>query len=66
MRRSDTEKESTGIVTRVISDSFQKNYDDGIYNHTVDCAILCRNGNIYQGEKCDGVHGSCAEYLTIN
>ena len=41
------------------------NYDDGIYNHTVGCALLCKNGHIYQGVNCDGIHGSCAEYVTM-
>lgn len=43
----------------------EKNFDDGVYNHTVGCAILCKNGNIYKGVNCDGNHGSCAEYITI-
>ena len=42
-----------------------KNFDDGVYNHTVGCALLCKNGNIYQGVNCDGNHGSCAEYITM-
>ena len=41
------------------------NFDDGVYNHTVGCALLCKNGNIYKGVNCDGIHGSCAEYITI-
>ena len=41
------------------------NFDDGIYRHTVGCAVLCRNGNICKGVNCDGIHGSCAEYITI-
>ena len=41
------------------------NFDDGIYNHTVGCAVLCKNGNVYKGVNCDGIHGSCAEYITI-
>lgn len=41
------------------------NFDDGIYDHTVGCAVLCKNGNIYKGVNCDGIHGSCAEYITI-
>ena len=41
------------------------NYDDGVYNHTVGCALLCKNGHIYQGVNCDGIHGSCAEYVTM-
>lgn len=46
-------------------DVLKKNFDDGIYNHTVGCAVLCKNGNIYKGVNCDGIHGSCAEYITI-
>ena len=43
----------------------KSNFDDGIYNHTVGCALLCKNGNIYKGVNCDGIHGSCAEYITM-
>ncbi len=43
----------------------EKNFDDGVYNHTVGCAIRCKNGNIYKGVNCDGIHGSCAEYVTM-
>lgn len=46
-------------------DVLKKNLDDGIYNHTVGCAVLCKNGNMYKGVNCDGIHGSCAEYITI-
>lgn len=45
--------------------TLMKNFDDGVYNHTVGCAIRCKNGNIYSGVNCDGNHGSCAEYITI-
>lgn len=43
----------------------ERNFDDGIYNHTVGCAVLCKSGNIYKGVNCDGIHGSCAEYITM-
>lgn len=43
----------------------EQNFDDGIYNHTVGCALLCRNGHVYKGVNCDGIHGSCAEYITM-
>ncbi len=42
-----------------------KNFDDGVYNHTVGCALLCKNGTVYTGVNCDGIHGSCAEYITM-
>ena len=43
----------------------KRNFDDGVYNHTVGCALMCKNGKIYAGVNCDGVHGSCAEYVTV-
>ena len=46
-------------------DVLNKNFDDGVYNHTVGCALLCKNGNVYKGVNCDGIHGSCAEYITV-
>ena len=46
-------------------EKLRENYDDGIYHHTVGCAILCKNGKIFSGVNCDGIHGSCAEYITM-
>lgn len=43
----------------------QENFDDGVYHHTVGCALLCKNGTVYTGVNCDGIHGSCAEYITM-
>lgn len=42
-----------------------QNFDDGVYHHTVGCAILCKNGRVYRGVNCDGIHGSCAEYIAM-
>ena len=41
------------------------NFDDGVYNHTVGCALVTKSGKIYKGVNCDGIHGSCAEYITV-
>ena len=46
-------------------DVLSKNFDDGVYHHTVGCALLCKNGKLYTGVNCDGIHGSCAEYITM-
>lgn len=43
----------------------KRNFDDGIYNHTVGSAVRCKNGKVYTGVNCDGIHGSCAEYISI-
>lgn len=52
-------------LIRIGLDVLKRNFDDGIYNHTVGCAIRCKGGNIYSGVNCDGIHGSCAEYITM-
>ena len=52
-------------LIRMGLDVLEKNFDDGVYNHTVGCALLCKNGRIYTGVNCDGIHGSCAEYITM-
>ncbi|MBQ8966945.1 cytidine deaminase [Ruminococcus sp.] len=43
----------------------ETNYDREKYNHTVGAAVRCKNGRIYSGVDCNGIHGSCAEYITI-
>ena len=52
-------------LIKIALEVLEKNFDDGVYNHTVGCALRCKNGNIYKGINCDGIHGSCAEYITV-
>lgn len=59
LNSTDTELIKRGL------DVLKANFDDGVYNHTVGCALLCSNGKIYTGVNCDGIHGSCAEYITM-
>ena len=58
---TDTDRE---LIRRALL-VLEKNFDDGVYNHTVGCALLTRGGKIYTGVNCDGIHGSCAEYITV-
>ena len=58
---TESDMELIKIALKVL----EENFDDGVYNHTVGCAIICENGKIYKGVNCDGIHGSCAEYVTI-
>ena len=58
---TNTDRELIEIALKCLND----NFDDGVYNHTVGCALLCKNGEIYKGVNCDGIHGSCAEYITM-
>lgn len=58
---TDSDRELIQTALKVLAD----NFDDNIYHHTVGCALRCRNGKIYKGVNCDGIHGSCAEYITI-
>ena len=46
-------------------DALLRNFDDGIYHHTVGAAIRCANGKVYSGVNCAGVHGACAEYVVM-
>ena len=57
----NTDRELIEIALKCLTD----NFDDGVYSHTVGCALLCKNGKIYKGVNCDGIHGSCAEYITM-
>ena len=58
---TDSDRNLISAALEVIS----ANFDAVHYNHTVGCALRCKNGNIYRGVNCDGIHGSCAEYITI-
>ncbi|HIU35133.1 MAG TPA: cytidine deaminase [Candidatus Fimenecus excrementigallinarum] len=52
-------------LIKIALETLQRNFDDGIYHHTVGAALRCQSGKIYSGVNCDGIHGSCAEYITI-
>lgn len=63
MKKYQPEEKDHELITialQVLAESF----DDGIYNHTVGCAILCKNGNINKGVNCHGIHGSCDLHKT--
>lgn len=42
-----------------------RNFDGAHFNHTVGAAVRCKNGHVYTGVNCDGIHGSCAEYIAM-
>jgi cytidine deaminase len=64
MKRYELNDADKNLITLGL-EVLKSNFDDGVYNHTVGCAILCKSGNIYKGVNCDGIHGSCAEFITI-
>lgn len=64
MKRSALTDVDRALIDTAL-ETLKNNFDDGIYNHTVGCAIRCKNGKVYTGVNCDGIHGSCAEYITI-
>ncbi|MEA4822611.1 MAG: cytidine deaminase [Clostridiaceae bacterium] len=53
------------LLIQTALETLDKNFDDGIYYHTVGAAIRCKNGKVYSGVNCDGIHGSCAEFIAI-
>ncbi len=52
-------------LIRVALDTLERHFDDGVYHHTVGAAVRCTNGRVYSGVNCDGIHGSCAEYVVM-
>ena len=60
----DISEEDLELINVALS-KLESNYDEEKYNHTVGAAVKCKNGNIYSGVNCDGIHGSCAEYITM-
>ena len=64
MKKYKVTKEDELLIEKAL-EVLNKNFDDGVYNHTVGAAIRCKNGEIYVGVNCDGIHGSCAEYIAI-
>ena len=57
-------KEDEALIELALK-NLEKNFDDGVYNHTVGAAVRCKNGHVYSGVNCDGIHGSCAEYIVM-
>lgn len=57
-------KEDEALIELALK-TLEKNFDDGVYNHTVGAAVRCKSGNVYSGVNCDGIHGSCAEYIVM-
>ncbi len=57
--------ESDRALIQAALDALEKNFDDGIYHHTVGAAIRTKNGRVYAAVNCAGVHGACAEYVAM-
>ncbi len=64
MERFEIEQQDRELIELAL-ETLKETFDDGIYHHTVGCAVRCANGKTYRGINCDGIHGSCAEYITI-
>lgn len=64
MQKKELEPVDYQLIERAL-EVLKQTFDDGIYNHTVGCSVLGASGQIYSGINCDGLHGSCAEYITM-
>ncbi len=64
MNKYDITEKDRELI-KIALECLKQNFDDGVYNHTVGCSLLTKNGKIYKGVNCDGIHGSCAEYITM-
>ena len=52
-------------LIKIALETLEKNFDDGVYRHTVGAALRTRSGKVYSAVNCDGIHGSCAEYVVM-
>ena len=64
MKTWEVTKEDFELV-QMAKDVLEKNYEDGVYRHTVGSAIRCKNKKVYLGVNCDGIHGSCGEFIAM-
>lgn len=64
MERFELTEEDRGLIDQAL-EVLRRNYDAVRYNHTVGCALRCADGRVFRGVNCDGIHGSCAEYVTV-
>lgn len=64
MKRYPLNEEDRALIKAGL-EVLERNFDDGVYRHTVGCALLCKSGKVYTGVNCDGIHGACAEYITV-
>ena len=64
MRRYTVTEQDHKLIDLALA-VLRENFDDGVYRHTVGCALRCKNGKVYQGVNCYAIHGSCAEYITM-
>lgn len=52
-------------LIEIAKQTIEKCFDDKKYLHTVGCALKTKSGKIYTGVNVDGIHGTCAEIVTI-
>ncbi|WP_020615514.1 cytidine deaminase [Paenibacillus daejeonensis] len=43
----------------------ETNFDTKTYIYTVGSAIRSKSGEVFTGINCDGIHGSCAEFISM-
>lgn len=52
-------------LIEIAKQTINKCFDDKKWMHTVGCALRTKTGKIYTGVNVDGIHGSCAEIVTL-
>ena len=60
----EVENEDHQLIAEALK-VLKDNYDESVRYHTVGAALRCKTGNVYSGINCDGIHGSCAEFIAI-
>ncbi len=62
MTRYDITDQDRELIAAAL-DVLRCNFDP--LNHGVGAAVRTKDGRIYAGVNCDGIHGSCAEYIAV-
>ncbi len=58
-----TEKDRE-LITAAL-EPLKNDYGDKAHYHIVGAALLTKSGKVYIGVNCDGIHGSCAEFIAM-
>ncbi|MFA5236146.1 MAG: cytidine deaminase [Bacilli bacterium] len=62
MIRYDITEQDRELIAAAL-EVLHHNFDP--HNHEVGCAVRTKDGRVYTGINCDGIHGSCAEFIAV-
>ncbi len=64
MKKTPLAQKDLALVARAL-EALRQDFGAAAHYHTVGAALRCKNGRVYTGVNCDGIHGSCAEFTAM-